>query len=135
MPAPEEPEPPDAPPEADGAPADAPALPDAPAEPEAAGALDPDTIAEGGIPEPLGVGPEAAAAREKLAVMGPGIAVALAPTPLRLGTGVPGVTVPFNAMAACWKAENERLPEAGALIELNRGAIGEIGSGENITRV
>ena len=114
---------PDDPAVGDGAPPEL--APEAPADAEAPALAEPDALtepeatAEGGIPDPLGVGPEAAAAREKLAVMGPGTAVALAPIPERLGTGVPGVTVPLSAIAACWKAANVRLPEGTALIELS----------------
>ncbi len=46
---------------------------------------------------------------------GPGAALALAPTPTRLGEGLPD-KVGAVPMAACWKASNE---PAGALIVLH----------------
>jgi len=86
--------------------------PEAPEEAE----LEPLAEEEGVIKTALeAVGPEGRANPVMLPVKGPATTVALAPTPLRLGTGVPG-SVPLVAMAAAWYVANEPVPLAGALM-------------------
>ena len=63
------------------------------------------------------VGPEGSANPVILPEKGPGIAVALASTPLRLGMGLPG-SVPFVAIAASRNWLYDPSPVVGALMEL-----------------